>query len=120
LLETDGSSVNRGNWLSGVSGKWLGLLRSLRMLRILLLSTGVRGVREVPDEEIESTGEEVQFTLYLVEQSRHIQELFQLVISILAHFSVPAWNQELQLKHLTAFEVTRNLHSGQNCFDFVI
>ena len=69
---------------------------------------------------IESTGEEVQFTLDLVEQSRHIQELFQLVISILAHFSVPAWNQELQLTHLTAFEVTCNLHSGQNYFDFVI
>ena len=120
LLETVGSSVNRGNWLSGESGKCLGLLRSLRMLRILLLSTGVRGVREVPDGGTESTGEEVQFTLDLVEQSRHIQELFQQVISILAHFSVPAWNQELQLTHLTAFEVTRNLHSGQNCFDFVI
>ena len=63
LLETVGSSVSRRNWLSGVSGKCLGLLRSLRMIRILLLSTGVRGVREVPDGGIESTGEEVQFTL---------------------------------------------------------
>jgi len=49
LLEMVGSSVNRGNWLSGVSGRFLEVLRSLRMLRILLLSTGVRGVREVPD-----------------------------------------------------------------------
>ena len=60
--------------------------------------------------------EEVRFTLDLVEQSRRIQELLQLVISILAHSSVPAWNQESQLPHLIELDVTLSLHSGQYCF----
>jgi hypothetical protein len=90
------------------------------MLRILFLSTGVRGVRGKPERGTERPGEEVRFTLDLVEQSRHIQELLQLVMSILAHFSAPAWNQESQFAHLIELEVTRSLHSGQYCFCFAI
>ena len=100
--------------MCGGLGKGVGLLRLLRMLRILFLSTVVRGVRG-KTRGFKKAQRRSKVSLGYSGPIKAYPGVTPIGNIYPGTLFSPCLNQESQLSHLTELNVTRSQHSGQYC-----